>query len=155
MKKRKAGWIYVLQENGNSTGPIKIGFANDVDTRIEQLQAGNPRRLRLLARIHGDSVMEAALHRQYRAYRLVGEWFEWSNEIETFVHSCNYYGARNAGEPRELTLDEEVTQWTNPLVLSCRQELHNVGRKRKERLRPPPHVADEIARRAARAKEQG
>lgn len=70
---RQRTFIYVVQEE--EAGPIKIGLASNIETRVCSLQTGNPRELRLLLAIEGDRSVERRLHRQAKPYQLRGEWF--------------------------------------------------------------------------------
>lgn len=66
--------IYFLQDS--ATLHIKIGYtANDPLARLADLQTGNPSPLILLAAVEGALADEAALHREFAAARVAGEWF--------------------------------------------------------------------------------
>jgi len=67
------GWCYMIQsEHG---GPVKIGKADDVGERLRGLQMSTPYRLVVRAKFRGGGQTEARLHRQFRKWRLHGEWF--------------------------------------------------------------------------------
>ena len=77
--------IYFIQ--AGQGGPVKIGFTKDEMTlngRIESLQTGNHQKLRLLWLAEGDERLERFVHRRLKAFRLNGEWFQWTPEIEEF-----------------------------------------------------------------------
>jgi hypothetical protein len=69
------GYVYFVQ-----AGPvgIKIGFtaSKDVLFRIDQLQVGNPYKLRLLGVIRGSRRDERKLHELFEPWRMQGEWFK-------------------------------------------------------------------------------
>ena len=68
-------WVYFIQEDND--GPIKIGRSADPWKRLEALQAGNPRTLRLIACEKvgkAAHIRERDLRREYRSTQLVGEW---------------------------------------------------------------------------------
>ena len=71
--KRLTGCVYFVQ--GESGGPIKIGYSADIVTRITKLQKSYPDKLKVLSVIPGDFKTEAAIHKQLAEYRLQGEWF--------------------------------------------------------------------------------
>lgn len=73
-KKQFPGFIYFIQ--GECGGPIKIGYAKDVQNRIRTLQTGYPDTLKLLLAIPGNIHNEQVLHGHLDAYRLHGEWFK-------------------------------------------------------------------------------
>lgn len=56
----------------------KIGRAHNINSRMAQLQTGNPYQLYLIAScLSQDAVgLELSLHQQYAENRVQGEWFE-------------------------------------------------------------------------------
>ncbi len=68
-----------------STGPIKIGTANDVADRVSCLQVGCPYQLELLGTIRGGARAERALHMAFEPFRFRGEWFGDAPEIKKAV----------------------------------------------------------------------
>jgi len=113
VKTREDGWLYFIQEEGG--GPIKIGFANDVHERLMQLQAGNHRRLRVIARMLGDSVIEALLHRMHREDRISGEWFEDSVSVRLSIEMVDnaYHGRASIFDRYEG--DDRLQAWLHRL----------------------------------------
>lgn len=71
--------IYFIQEGDE--GPIKIGHAKHPIDRLISLQTGNPSELKLRACFPGYVRDEIALHKEFEAYRIRGEWFEPAEEI--------------------------------------------------------------------------
>jgi len=55
---------------------VKIGFSKDPDKRLNQLQIGSPRKLKLLAAFPGGREVELKLHEIMERKRIRGEWFE-------------------------------------------------------------------------------
>lgn len=75
-------FVYFIQEGMD--GPIKIGRSTDPWKRLEALQSGNPRPLRLIAATRvGKSVhiLERDLHRDFRDLHLLGEWYSPGPEL--------------------------------------------------------------------------
>lgn len=68
------GFVYFIQ--GESGGPIKIGYTTDIERRLKDLQTGYPDILKLLMAFRGNQEYEKALHKQLQPYRLSGEWFK-------------------------------------------------------------------------------
>ena len=67
--------LYVMQAIDGD--PFKIGIAQNIQSRLAQLQAGNPKRLKVVCSVDGvDSTLERKLHARYAKYRLSGEWFD-------------------------------------------------------------------------------
>ena len=65
--------IYFVRAGEN--GPIKIGHANDVASRIATMQSGNHETLILVREIEGDTRTERALHKRFVDYHIAREWF--------------------------------------------------------------------------------
>jgi hypothetical protein len=64
---------------------IKIGSANDVSSRIMEIQAGSPFPLRLAAVMEGNRDGEIRLHRRFADERGHGEWFDLSPRLRKFI----------------------------------------------------------------------
>lgn len=73
--------IYLIAETGCSDA-VKVGHSSD--TRIADLQTGNPRELRLLAKLPGSRDDEQALHARFIHLHedwMRGEWFRPTPEL--------------------------------------------------------------------------
>ena len=80
--------VYFIQSvNG---GPIKIGYSNNVNERIRELQTASPYKLILLAAIVGGVRMENDIHKQFSKYRMRGEWFKPAKELMEFINKHKY-----------------------------------------------------------------
>lgn len=74
-------------------GPIKIGIAVNPQDRLRGLQTGHHEKLSLLATCPGGMEREKEYHARFKAYRINGEWFERSPEIEAEIEQlANYVG---------------------------------------------------------------
>jgi hypothetical protein len=60
---------------GGDRGLIKIGHSIDPVTRLADIQACSPIRLRILALRAGGADREAAYHQEFFDFREHGEWF--------------------------------------------------------------------------------
>lgn len=71
-----AGWVYFIQSVDG--GPVKIGYAKDVEKRLGHLQSGSPVILQVVLKIESDMPirLEQELHQRYSRYRIRGEWFD-------------------------------------------------------------------------------
>lgn len=72
--------VYLVGIDGTEK-PCKIGISNNADARVANLQTGVPWTLNLLFSIdcadRADALRkEAALHAEFAAWRLRGEWFD-------------------------------------------------------------------------------
>jgi hypothetical protein len=75
--------IYFIQSGKSDL--VKIGYAADPQTRLRQLQCGNPEPLRLIATKDGEKDAEGQWHRRLAHLRVRGEWFRWCDEMRTHV----------------------------------------------------------------------
>ncbi len=76
--------IYFIQDE--ATFHIKIGFTDgEPEDRLAALQTGCPSRIVLLASIAGDRTKEKELHARFAAHRVVGEWFNPSPALLTWL----------------------------------------------------------------------
>lgn len=66
--------VYVIQAGDG--GPCKIGHTSDVSRRLANMQISTHAQLRLVAVYEGGEPEERALHKQFAAVRLRGEWFK-------------------------------------------------------------------------------
>lgn len=68
------GFVYFIQ--GESGGPIKIGFTEDINSRLRTLQTGHFDTLIVLCTYPGKMQQERDYHKQFDQHRLKGEWFK-------------------------------------------------------------------------------
>lgn len=68
--------IYFVQ--AVTGGPIKIGVASNVYTRLKGIQTGSPVKLQIIAFVPDDDprFLEGLLHERFAQFRLEGEWFQ-------------------------------------------------------------------------------
>lgn len=81
---------FVLSE----VGRIKIGVAEDPESRLRTLQVGSPVELWLAAHIPGDDWVERALHEVFKTSCVRGEWFEPCDALVSLVERLRAVGAR-------------------------------------------------------------
>lgn len=74
---------------GSESGPVKIGFSNDVFRRFRALRNSSPVPLYVLAARSGSRVVEREYHRRFARFRIHGEWFERTPELEAEIESVN------------------------------------------------------------------
>ena len=73
--------LYLIQEADSDAGPIKVGISTrTAESRLKELQTGNPRKLRILKTIathyKNPKRMEGKIHKNLAAARIPGtEWF--------------------------------------------------------------------------------
>lgn len=91
-------WVYFLQPVAG--GPIKIGTAQNVENRFGYIQGSHWQKLCILGRFWGNTGLEIALHRRFRARALQHEWFEDHAELQAAIR----YLLANAPQPPAVTL---------------------------------------------------
>lgn len=78
--------IYFIREKDNPKSLIKIGFTDDIEQRLAQIQSSSPVDLEILAIIaDGDKNTEAEIHYQFDEYRVRGEWFKPARKLLVFL----------------------------------------------------------------------
>ena len=73
---------------------IKIGIASDVDTRLSEMQVGNPCKLSIEAvfNVGEAQQLEGVFHKLYRHKRVSGEWYRHDqDEIMNIGRICKIY----------------------------------------------------------------
>jgi hypothetical protein len=83
------GNVYFLLDGSEC---VKIGFAKDIERRINTIRAGSSRPLRTLATVPAARSFEGYLHSIFKRYRRHGEWFEITGNIAGLVNdleACN------------------------------------------------------------------
>jgi hypothetical protein len=60
---------------------VKIGISNNPRRRVRAIHP----KIKLLADIPGDQKTEAQLHKRFQEFRIAGEWFHFTKEIDDFV----------------------------------------------------------------------
>lgn len=81
---KRAGFVYVLYDTYKRQ--YKIGKAKDVQTRLRQLQTGNPELVILYFKWYEDSyTAETALHNLFAAYRKKKEFFELDRQSKVLL----------------------------------------------------------------------
>ena len=75
--------VYFVQ--AGPSGPIKIGYADDVSLRLSKIRSDNPYHVSLLLEIEGGRDVEAALHERFDALRFRGEWFWPGKALLAFI----------------------------------------------------------------------
>lgn len=102
-KKEVGMFVYFIQDGKGNGGAIKIGKAKNVQSRLDALQIGNPRKLSIMATIKCKSCKEAEklekeLHKKFKYYRIRGEWFSGNIKLHSIQESFDI------DPPEEITL---------------------------------------------------
>ena len=76
-------WVYFIR--AGTSGPIKIGKAQNVRVRLSTLQTSTAVPLHVLGIVAGGRDRERELHEQFAHLRLRGEWFVPEPELLQFI----------------------------------------------------------------------
>ena len=111
-------YVYLIRCNdGHFQTKYKIGIAQDVQTRLAQLQTGSPYVLEVMEcyGYENAEVVERALHQAFKKQRIQGEWFILDNiqATETLPEICVMLGGtvgivEDKSEPDEVEEAEEM-----------------------------------------------
>jgi hypothetical protein len=74
------------------TNHVKIGYTyNDrlLKKRLSYLQTGNPHSIKLFASFPVSQEIERWLHGRFREFRVLGEWFHFTEPIKSWIEKCN------------------------------------------------------------------
>ena len=132
-----SGFVYFIVPEDDEF--MKIGFAADVESRIAQLQTGNPRRLQLVAAVSGTLRLEQEFHRIMRPYRTSGEWYKLEGAPRKLLTLLEAGARPNTAAHLEslLSFDDGVA-WIN----------EGAGRLAKVREAALPHIQRRLARKS-------
>lgn len=88
-------YLYLISCKNNWQTFYKVGIANDVESRLAQLQTGNPLELSIEECYQFDNaeIVERAIHQAWKKERVRGEWFELGGDgVEKFQEVCQALG---------------------------------------------------------------
>lgn len=72
-------------------GPIKLGRATNVESRLASIQIGHPERLELVVAVRERDVTESQMHQAFAAERIRGEWFSPSPRLLSLLREVSAY----------------------------------------------------------------
>lgn len=89
----ETSWVYMMYCGGR----IKIGTTVDLAHRLTHIQGSNPLPVSVIWAIGGGRLTEKALHKEFAAERIRGEWFDLSDQIRNFIddmdaHTNGFFG---------------------------------------------------------------
>lgn len=82
-RKEKQTYVYFMLAGKY----IKIGFSNNIHSRMSTLQTGNPSKIQLLCAINGRREEELMLHKKFKDYHYKGEWFHYVAPIKEYIEN--------------------------------------------------------------------
>lgn len=118
--------IYYIQRGED--GPIKVGFSDNPDRRLKELQTGSGEPLRILAVIPGDRALEKEIHVRLQGCRGVGEWFKpGALELEYLQRLMNVQYEVIDGRPYALLYRDAGSEATEPCPFCFVEHRHGLG----------------------------
>lgn len=93
-------YLYLIlckTDNDKTHELYKIGVANDVESRLAQLQTGSPFELEIMECYGFDNaeIAERAIHQAFTKERVRGEWFELGfADVRKFTEICGLLGGQ-------------------------------------------------------------
>jgi hypothetical protein len=110
--------IYFIQAGDD--GPIKIGYAANVDQSITKWQGGSPVPLRLLTTLDGSLGVEVYLQAKFLHLRQSRKWFKVSQEILDFIENPLLPTDLLANQPS--TYDKKILTKLNQFLLRIKYQ---------------------------------
>ena len=104
-QKQKPGYVYVIIDESQR---IKLGYSNDADIRLHELQIGNAEQLRVYQRLHVQDMVQAekSLHILFAPWHIRGEWFYLHEEARPLFNKI--FLKQSTLNARELALLESL-----------------------------------------------
>lgn len=84
----REGYVYFIQRGLD--GPVKIGWSQDVDRRLAELQTANAEPLSVIGMTPGRMCDEGALHKKFAHLRMEAEWFRDAPELREYLKSVGF-----------------------------------------------------------------
>lgn len=81
-------FVYLIYNSNRNV--VKIGYGTDPIKRLSTLQIGCIDRLDLLCTFNGGISDEKTLHEKLSKFRIVGEWFEYTEELISVVRDVMF-----------------------------------------------------------------
>jgi hypothetical protein len=83
-RRGRKGKVYFIK---SSDGPIKIGFAVNVESRMNRLQTSTHAGLKILCAVDGTHKTEHDFHKRFAEYRIhpKREWFKHAGKLRKFI----------------------------------------------------------------------
>jgi len=88
-KAKTTGQVYIIGNLEYKT--CKIGYSENPNKRVKDLQTGCPFLLTILASFPGNVPIEKQIHRKYAHLHLIGEWFTIDEVLLKVIQENDYY----------------------------------------------------------------
>lgn len=121
--------IYFIRTDDPDIDRIKIGYtsSDDAEQRLKTLQTGSPCKLYIMAIMpYGSLQQEAALHKTFDDYNVIGEWFEVTEGLMAFISNF----AEPLATREEEVRTEDIYRQTDGVPAHARLEIGVNGYRR-------------------------
>lgn len=86
---------FISSKSPTESKCVKIGTSTDPVKRLNELQTGNPYKLKLLGVLPGSFMTEKALHEAFSDYKLEGEWFKFKGRLKDSIMALSDTGRKH------------------------------------------------------------
>lgn len=108
-------------------GPIKIGCTDDVLYRLKNLQTGNPCKLQVLLALPEEYASEEYLHKRFSHSRLIGEWFEPTDDLISLICELKPFGTQPKRLKAGASHPHPLRRWMASENITCDELAALVG----------------------------
>ena len=128
--------LYIIK----AESAIKIGVTSNLDSRIQQLQTGNPYKIIILRTYNEQKsnieFLERKLHSVFDDFRLNGEWFKFHDNIEIDIHNSilkNYPNIEYKVYKNDISIvpKKEILKYVEPKKQSVKFEKTKISKYKK------------------------
>jgi hypothetical protein len=118
--------VYFIQ--AGKGGPVKIGSAINVHSRLRTLQCAHYEKLAIIKVIPGKAKRERQIHKDLSAFKIRGEWFEFARDVEEYIGRLEDYEyvVIDCRAYAVLKRDTESSP-TDPCPFCGRNHIHGAG----------------------------
>lgn len=95
--------VYFIRRNGDPQKLVKIGFTNNMRSRMSSLATGWPEGCEVLAVMPGGRETEKFLHALLSGDRDAGEWFRPSELLSSVISAASTTGEEMPEDPVDLS----------------------------------------------------
>ena len=119
--------LYLLQTYGEDFSLLKIGFSENLDSRLRLYYECNPL-VKILSTREGDRKLESFMHRYFKKFKYpeLNEWFYYSDEIVTNFNSLELPEESSFDSLYSLSRFEERLKYFSLYVINHPKDLNSI-----------------------------
>lgn len=113
-------YLYLISCKSGFETFYKVGISNDVESRLAQLQTGNPLELSIEACYGFDNaeIVEKSIHQAWKKEKVRGEWFNVSGCEDNFHDICKLMNGEVFVPNNYETTEDEIEEAEHDYVLT-------------------------------------